>query len=71
MFAEALVYGLEAYAALGLLFAVAFVTVAVERVDHTANGATFGFRLVILPGSIALWPVLAALWIRGPRPEGT
>ena len=71
MFAKAVVYGLDAYAALGLLFAVAFVTVGVERVDPTAKGATFGFRLLIVPGSIALWPVLVAYWIHAPRPEET
>ena len=71
MFVETLVYGLEIYAALGLLFAIAFVTVGVEHIDSTAKGATLGFRLLLLPGSIALWPVLVARWIRGPRQEET
>ena len=71
MFAHVLVYGLEAYAALGLLFAAPFVAIGVQRIDPNAKGATFGFRLLILPGSIALWPVLMARWIRGPRPEET
>ena len=55
------------YVALGLLFAVAFVTSGVARVDPAAQGATAGFRIVILPGVIALWPLLAARWWRAER----
>ena len=47
------------YLALGLLFAVAFVTVGVGRIDVGACGASVLFRLLILPGTVALWPLLA------------
>lgn len=50
-----------AYAGLGLLFALYFITRGAARVDPAAQGAPIGFRLLILPGSIALWP---ALWLR-------
>ena len=56
---------LSAYAAVGLAFAVAFVTAGVQRVDPVANHAPLGFRLIILPGAAALWPLLLARWIRG------
>ena len=29
-----------------------------------ADGATWGFRLLILPGAAALWPVLLSRWLR-------
>ena len=52
------------YAALGLVFAIAFLTQGVARIDEHAAGAGLGFRLLILPGVVALWPVLLNRWIR-------
>jgi hypothetical protein len=52
-----------AYAALGVLFAIAFVTAGVSRVDPVAKGSSIGFRLMILPGAAALWPLLLWRWI--------
>jgi hypothetical protein len=54
-----------AYAGLGAAFALAFVTVGVGRVDALARGAGVGFRLAILPGVVALWPLLLVRWLRG------
>ncbi|HXJ03538.1 MAG TPA: hypothetical protein VNH65_00450 [Candidatus Acidoferrum sp.] len=55
------------YFGLGLLFAVAFVTSGVKRLDPNAKGSGVVFRLVILPGSAAFWPLLLRRWIRGDR----
>lgn len=52
------------YAAIGLLFAVAFVAIGVTSLDPAAKGTSWGFRLIILPGAAALWPWLLARWIR-------
>jgi hypothetical protein len=60
-----LVILLGAYAALGLVFAVAFVIRGAGRVDPAAREGTWGFRLLILPGSVALWPLLARRWLGG------
>jgi hypothetical protein len=57
----------ELYLLIGLLFAVVFVTTGIERVDATARGAGAGFRLLILPGVVALWPVLLRKWWRATR----
>ena len=54
-----------AYLALGLVFAIVFVTRGVQRIDPAADGAPVGFRLLILPGCAALWPLLAWRWLRG------
>jgi hypothetical protein len=64
-----LVRGIGIYLALGVLFAVPFVVRGVGRVDPAAIGAGWGFRLLILPGVAALWPVLARRWAahRSPR----
>lgn len=53
------------YLALGLCFAVPFVMRGVDRIDpHAANG-TWGFRLMIVPGVVFLWPLLARRWLEG------
>ena len=54
-----------AYTLIGIAFAIAFVAFGVSRVDPAAKGAPIGFRLLILPGVAALWPVMAAKWRRG------
>jgi len=56
---------LELYLAVGLLFAVPFVTRGVGRIDPTARSATWGFRLIIIPGAVALWPLLLTRWVSG------
>ena len=55
---------LAAYAAAGVLFAAAFVTVGVGRIDFAARHAPIGFRLLILPGAAALWPYLLRRWVK-------
>jgi hypothetical protein len=62
--AEIFVNLLGAYAAVGLLFAIGFVARGIKRIDPVANGSTIGFRLMVLPGSAALWPLLLRSWIR-------
>jgi hypothetical protein len=59
--------GLLAYVVLGLLFAAPFVARGIERVDPAARGAGLGFRLIVLPGVAALWPLLFVRWLRSRR----
>ena len=70
--AEAVARGLLAlvagYAALGAGFALAFAAVGAARIDPNARGASWGFRLAILPGVTALWPILLRRWLRGEPP---
>jgi hypothetical protein len=63
--AKAFVVALEAYAGLGLIFAVPFVCIGAQRLDCEAQGSGFAFRLLILPGVVAFWPMLLYRWTRG------
>jgi hypothetical protein len=65
--AEWFVDALAAYALAGVVFAVAFVTRGIQRVDSAAEHAPVGFRLIVLPGVAALWPLLLVRWLRVPR----
>lgn len=57
--------GLAAYAAAGILFAAAFMTVGVDRIDPQARGSSWRFRLLIVPGVAVLWPILLKRWAAG------
>lgn len=57
-----LIYG---YLALGLLVGAAAVLFGLNRIDSGAGGAGFGFRLMIFPGVVALWPLLLRRMVRG------
>lgn len=46
----------------GLLFGLAFVAKGVSQVDSATRGTSVTFRLLILPGTMALWPFLARKW---------
>jgi len=63
--AVALVGLVGAYFAVGLVFGVAFVTRGLARIDAGAHDASIGFRLIVLPGVVALWPLLAKRWWAG------
>ena len=56
-----------AYAGCGVALGVPFVLSGVNRVDEAARGAPLGFRLLILPGTIALWPLMAIKWINARK----
>ncbi len=58
---------LSAYLGVGAVFAAAFVAVGIGRVDPAARGAPWRVRLLLAPGSAALWPALAARWARAGR----
>jgi len=64
---------LAVYAGLGVLFALVFLARGLERVDAAAREATLGFRLVALPATAALWPLLLRRWLgaRGAPPVET
>ncbi len=53
-----------AYAIVGIVFAIAFVILGVQKIDHRAKSSSWGFRLVILPGVAGLWPLVLTRWIR-------
>jgi hypothetical protein len=63
--AKLIVYTMAVYASLGLAFAVPFVCRGVQRLDSEAQGSGAGFRLLILPGVAAFWPMFLYRLRRG------
>ena len=56
---------LAAYAAIGVVTALAFAAFGATRVQPMA--LTLGARILIVPGAAALWPYVLARWIKAGR----
>jgi hypothetical protein len=63
LFAELFLAALASYAVVGAMFAIAFLVLGIHRVDPVAEHAPVGFRLIVMPGVAALWPLLLAKWM--------
>jgi hypothetical protein len=63
-FADLFVDALAAYAAAGAVFAIVFVLFGISRVDPVAEHSPIGFRLIVMPGVVALWPLLLSRWLK-------
>ena len=55
------------YALIGVVFAVPFAWRGAGVLEPVAREGTWGFRLLILPGSATLWPYLLYRWVRAGR----
>lgn len=58
------------YALVGLLVALPFAFLGVQKIDPAAREGTWGFRLLLIPGAVLFWPLLLNRWLRClPPPE--
>ena len=53
-----------AYLLIGFLFAIAFAVKGVQKIDPVAAESNWKFRLLIIPGSMACWPMLLKKWLK-------
>jgi len=65
MIAAAFLILLGVYLACGLVFAIPFALFGVRKIDPHAAHGSWGFRLLIIPGTMAFWPLLLRRWMRG------
>ncbi len=59
-----MIFAAAAYLICGVVFAVAFLAAGVNQLDPAAKASGIGFRLIVFPGCVALWPLLAWKWLR-------
>jgi hypothetical protein len=62
--AEVIVAMAAAYAGMGFVFALGFAGWGAAAIDNAVHGAPLSFRLLIIPGAVALWPLLAVRWLQ-------
>ena len=65
MIAAGCLITLGIYLVFGLAFAIPFALVGVRKIDPHAAHGSWGFRLLIIPGTMAFWPLLLKRWIGG------
>lgn len=56
-----------AYLLLGFVFAIPFIIKGVTKIDEGAHGAKWGFRIIIIPGTIVFWPLLLSKWLKATK----
>lgn len=64
MLAVLVVYVVLAYFAVGLMLGSAFALRGASAIDANARGAGPLFKVVIIPGAAALWPLVLTRWKR-------
>lgn len=67
MIADAILALFGLYAVIGILFAIVFVMIGIGHVDAAARQSSIPFRILVLPGCAALWPVMASKWFQARR----
>ncbi len=67
LLAEIIVYTVETYAAIGVLFAIWFVMFGVTKLDDSAKATSLGFRLIVFFGAAAFWVLLAWRIVKGDK----
>lgn len=61
------VYTFYAYLMIGLLFAAWFILKGVDIIDENMHGTSWNVRILLLPGSALLWPVLLSKWAKASK----
>lgn len=59
--AGSIVLAAKVYAAAGACLAGFFLTLGIGRIDPAARG-TFVFRVLLIPGTVLLWPLVLMRW---------
>ena len=60
-------YASALYAVLGVCVALAFVILGVTRILPQPATVTIPARVLLFPGAVALWPVVARRWLQAAR----
>lgn len=60
---------LAVHVAAGVAFAVPFAWRGAGAIDPAARGGTWGFRVIILAGVVALWPLMLLKWRRAAKAD--
>lgn len=65
--AEILEFAIASYFMAGIAFVLVFLRYGLVRLDPAASGAPLLMRMLIVPGCVAFWPLLAMRWRRETR----
>jgi hypothetical protein len=60
---------LAAYLVVGSIVAVPFLIFGIGSIDAAAKKTPWTFRVLVLPGTVALWPFLLKRWLAARRAQ--
>jgi hypothetical protein len=63
------IYAAALYVAMGAVFALVFLTVGVTRALPEPIPVSLGARLLFLPASTILWPLVLSRWLKAKTRE--
>lgn len=66
--ATAVIAAVFVYLGLGLVVALPMALRGVDRLGPAAAAGSWGFRVLAIPGLMALWPLALTRWFRAGRP---
>lgn len=69
--AEGILAALAVYLAVGGLVATVIAIKGLERIDAGAHGMPWSARLLILPGLVALWPLMLVKCLKQKAPPAS
>ncbi len=64
-----LVYSYYLYLAIGLIFGIWFAFAGAQKLDQGMKNAGWAMRLLLIPGALALWPVLIKKLFNSTSPK--
>jgi hypothetical protein len=67
--AAALFFALALYIAAGIAVGLAFVLFGVTRALSHPTPVSAGARILLLPGSVLLWPLVLRRWLKLRSPQ--
>lgn len=56
------------YLLIGIVFYFPFISKGVHTFDDGVRSAPVFMKILIFPGTVALWPILLKKWMKGGRP---
>jgi hypothetical protein len=65
-----ILYFILAYLFIGVVFAIVFLSLLIQRLDEASEGTSWGFKLMIFPGCVIFWPLLLQKYLRASKDNG-
>ena len=65
--AVAVAYAIEFYLLIGFVFAAWFAWRGAQRLDSAAANGSLGFRLLLIPQTVVIWPLPLLRLLAGGR----
>ena len=67
IFVNLLINALGFYLLIGFLFSLLLLWKGLAKIDPNTIGSGIGFKLLVLPGLCAFWPLFVRKWLKSSK----